>query len=145
MMNGMITDSGLYELALRSEPVHVCEHLAYLGTAMLFWWPILAIPPTPWMLGYPARVLYVFLAIPQNAFLSLSIYSSRHVLYPAYGALGVADAFSGQRAAGALMWVVGGLGMLVTVLALGVGWFRDDRAHVLRDEARLDAAAPAVA
>ncbi|MBC5800812.1 MAG: cytochrome c oxidase assembly protein [Candidatus Eremiobacteraeota bacterium] len=133
--------SGLYELALRSEPIHVCEHLAYLGTAMLFWWPLLAIPPTPWMLGYPARVLYVFLAIPQNAFLSLSLYSSRHVLYPSYGALGIADAFAGQRAAGALMWIVGGLGMLVTVLVLGFGWLHDERAHVLRDEARLDAAA----
>ncbi len=118
----------------------------YLATALLFWWPILAVPPTPWLLSYPARILYVFLTIPQNAFLSLSLYSSRHVLYAAYGALGTVDALAGQRAAGALMWVVGGLGMLVTVLALGTGWLRDERAHTLHEDARLQAAGgPAVA
>ncbi len=136
--------SGLYENALRNESVHVCEHVVYLATALLFWWPILAVPPTPWLLGYPARLLYVFLTIPQNAFLSLSIFSARHVLYPTYGALGVADALAGQRAAGALMWVVGGLGMLVTVLALGMGWVHDERARTLRENTRLDASAGAV-
>lgn len=30
----------LYDAALRQEPVHILEHVVYLGTAMLVWWPI---------------------------------------------------------------------------------------------------------
>ena len=30
-----------YEMALRSQPVHVIEHAMLLGTALLAWWPIL--------------------------------------------------------------------------------------------------------
>lgn len=35
----------LYELALSSEPVHYVMHMMFIGTAFLFWWPI--IDPMP--------------------------------------------------------------------------------------------------
>jgi cytochrome c oxidase assembly factor CtaG len=33
-----------YELALRSEPWHEVQHMCFLGTALLFWWPVIQ----PW-------------------------------------------------------------------------------------------------
>jgi putative membrane protein len=34
----------LYDLALREEGVHVIEHLTFIATALLFWWPIVGPP-----------------------------------------------------------------------------------------------------
>jgi cytochrome c oxidase assembly factor CtaG len=128
--------SPLYEAALANPGLHALEHLAYLGSAMLFWSSVAAVDPSPARLSPPARMLYVFLAMPQMTFLGLAIYSARHVLYPIYG-LGPA-ALADQRLAGALM---GGSGVLVVVPAAGAvlldWWAREERAAA-RADARLD-------
>ena len=41
----------------------------YLGAALLFWWPVVGLDPAPHRMGYPARLLYLFLQMPQNSFL----------------------------------------------------------------------------
>ncbi|MGY2065141.1 cytochrome c oxidase assembly protein [Blastococcus sp. SYSU DS0619] len=35
---------GAYEAAVRSEAVHVAEHLTFLGAAVVFWWCVLRVP-----------------------------------------------------------------------------------------------------
>jgi putative membrane protein len=128
--------SPLYEAALTNPGVHALEHLAYLGSAMLFWTSVAAVDPSPARLSPPARMLYVFVAMPPMTFLGLAIYSARHVLYPIYG-LGPA-ALADQRLAGALM---GGSGVLVVVPAASAvlldWWAREERAAA-RADARLD-------
>ncbi len=107
--------SPLYEAALTDPGLHALEHLAYLGSALLFWSVVAGVDPSPAHLSPPARILYLFLAMPQMTFLGLAIYSARHVLYPAYGAGPVV--LADQRLAGALM---GGSGVLVFLPAVGV-------------------------
>jgi putative membrane protein len=128
--------SPLYQAALTNPGLHALEHLGYLGSAMLFWSAVAAVDPSPARLSPPARMLYVFLAMPQMTFLGLAIYSARHVLYPIYG-LGPA-ALADQRLAGALM---GASGVLVVVPAAGAllldWWAREERAAA-RADARLD-------
>lgn len=130
--------SPLYEAALTDPGLHALEHLAYLGSAMLFWSVVAAVDPGPARLSPPARILYLFVAMPQMTFLGLAIYGARHVLYPAYG-VGAA-ALTDQRLAGALM---GGSGVLVFLPAVGVllldWWAREERAAA-RADARLDRA-----
>ena len=130
--------SPLYEDALANPGLHALEHLAYLGAAVLFWSVVAAVDPSPARLSPPARILYLFLAMPQMTFLGLAIYGARHVLYPAYGT-GPA-ALADQRLAGALM---GGSGVLVFLPAIGVllldWWAREERA-AHRADARLDRA-----
>jgi len=130
--------SPLYAAALANPGLHALEHLAYLGSALLFWSVVAGVDPSPARLSHPARILYLFLAMPQMTFLGLAIYSARHVLYPAYGAGPVV--LADQRLAGALM---GGSGMLVVVPAVGVllldWWAREERAAI-RADARLDRA-----
>jgi cytochrome c oxidase assembly factor CtaG len=130
--------SPLYEAALADPGLHALEHLAYLGSAMLFWSAVAAVDPGPARLSPPARILYLFVAMPQMTFLGLAIYGARHVLYPLYGA-GPA-ALADQRLAGALM---GGSGVLVIVPAAGMllldWWAREERAAT-RADARLDRA-----
>jgi putative membrane protein len=130
--------SPLYQAALTDPGLHALEHLAYLGSAMLFWSAVAAVDPAPARLSPPARILFLFLAMPQMTLLGLAIYSARHALYPAYGT-GPA-ALADQRLAGALM---GGGGVLVFLPAVGVllldWWAREERAAA-RADARLDRA-----
>ena len=130
--------TGLYEATLRSAGIHTAEHLAYLVTALLFWLPVVAVDPAPSHLSYPARIFYLFLAMPAMAFLGLAIFSTQHVLYPAYAAVeGTARALADQRVAGALMWT-GGMFLIVPALAFVLfDWMRADEREARRVDERL--------
>jgi putative copper resistance protein D len=133
--------TSLYEAALRNDGVHALEHIALLVTALLFWMPIVRADPVTSALSYPARILYLFVAMPAMAFLGLTIVTSRHVLYPAYAqADGVAQALADQRAAGAIMWAGT---MILIVPALGLvllDWMRAEEREAARVDARLERA-----
>jgi cytochrome c oxidase assembly factor CtaG len=130
--------TGLYGATLHSDALHAAEHLAYLGTALLFWMPVMGRDPTPAALSYPAKILYLFLAMPTMAFLGLTIASTRGVLYPAYAqAEGVARALSDQEAAGAIMWVTSMVMVLPALVLVLLGWMRADEREARRVDARL--------
>ena len=76
--------SPLYELALAYPAVHILEHALFLTSAILFWQAIIHIGPVSWPMNFPLRVVYVFLAMPQGAFLGLALYQTRMALYPHY-------------------------------------------------------------
>lgn len=121
--------SPLYELALQHEGVHELEHLGYFVTALLFWWPAIGVDPAPRRMAHPARLLYLFLAMPVMAFLGVAIAGSRHVLYAAYladpppwGATPLAD----QRAAGTLMWVGAMFTVVPAMAAVLWQWLDED-------------------
>lgn len=129
--------TSLYELTLRSPGVHALEHLAYLATALLFWIPVVGLDPAPAGLSHPARILYLFLAMPAMAFLGLALFSADRVLYPTYAAVeGASRALADQRVAGALMWTGT---MFLIVPALGfvlLDWMRADEREARRVDAR---------
>jgi cytochrome c oxidase assembly factor CtaG len=128
--------SPLYEAAVRNAGIHVLEHLLYITSAVLFWSPVVGIDPSPKRLSHPARLLYVFLAMPQASFLGLAMWGSSRVLYPAYqAALGPAAALDDQRLAGTIM---GSFGMLLLVAALGLVLL-DWLAREQREASRIDA------
>jgi putative copper resistance protein D len=129
--------SPLYEAAVRNAGVHVLEHLLYIASAVLFWSPVVGIDPSPKRLSHPARLLYLFLAMPQASFLGLALWGTDRVLYPAYqAALGPA-ALDDQRLAGTIM---GSAGMLLMVVALGLvflDWVVREEREGARTDARL--------
>jgi putative membrane protein len=131
--------SPVYEGAVRSTGLHALEHLAYLASALLFWRPVVGLDPGPGRLSHPARILYLFLAMPVTSLLGLAISASNHILYPSYvtGAdlLGV-SALSDQHLAGTLMWTAG---MFLMAPALGLvvlDWMRRDEQQARRADAR---------
>jgi putative copper resistance protein D len=122
----------LYEAALRSPAWHAAEHILFLATAVLFWLPVAGETPAPSRLGHGARLLYLALAMPAEGFLALAIFSASHVLYPAYGASG---GIEDQRAAAALLWIVGDLVLLAAVVLSALSWKADEEARQRRIEA----------
>ena len=131
--------TSLYEAAMLNRGLHALEHVAYLGSAILFWWPVVGLDPIPSRISHPARILYLFLAMPPMAFLGLAIYSSGHLLYPYYASVPgatIASALADQHLAGALMWE-GGMFVVVPALALVLlDWMRRDEREAERTEER---------
>ena len=76
--------SVLYDQALENQPLHYFQHATFLAAALLFWWPAIGADPSPWRLPHPVRLLYLFLAMPQNSFLGVALLSAPTVLYPHY-------------------------------------------------------------
>ncbi len=130
----------LFDGALRSTPAHMVEHGVLLGTALIYWWPIVGVDPSPHPVSYPARILSLFLAMPAMTFLALAIYVAGAPLYPSYlevAGTTVATALSDQRAGAVTMWLVGNLWMVVTMLFVTAAWKRHDDAAQDRLEARM--------
>jgi len=111
-----------YELALRSSGWHYLQHACFLGTGLLFWYPVVGPYPShprwsPWLL-----LPYLILADVQNTALSALLTFSGQVLYPYYlnvPRLGGITALEDQSAAGVLMWVPGSLAFLLPLFGIG--------------------------
>ncbi|MFL5826367.1 MAG: cytochrome c oxidase assembly protein [Thermoleophilaceae bacterium] len=112
--------TGLYSLALRDPAVHALEHVLYIGTGVLFWWPLLDAGPLPGRtLGVVGRSAYLLLAMPVMAYIGAVMNWTDRLLYPEYAAPARAlgrSALSDQHDAGALMWVGGKLVMALLLL-----------------------------
>jgi len=130
--------TGIYDAALRNPWVHALEHGLLLATALLFWMPIVRADPSPGMLSYPGRILYLFVAMASMAFLGLVLVSAKAPLYATYAREeGRAGAIADQQAAGAVMWA-GTMVLIVPALAFVLfDWMRADEREARRVDARL--------
>jgi cytochrome c oxidase assembly factor CtaG len=114
-----------YEAALRHPALHDLEHLAFFGTAVLFWWPIVNPAPRFHRLTtgvmYGARIGYLILATAQNTLLGAVLGLSERVFYPSYAAaprlLAEWGPVDDQAFGGGVMWS-GSHMFLVAVLVL---------------------------
>jgi cytochrome c oxidase assembly factor CtaG len=130
--------SPLYEAALQHPAVHVFEHVLFIGTAFLFWGAIVQVGYAPRPVPFAARMLYLFLAIPQGAFLGLAIYSSRSVLYAHYLlASNATTALTDQQTGGAVMWMAGGFIMFAAFMLTAAAWAMSERAASTAAEPRV--------
>ncbi len=138
--------SPLFDAALRSRPVHVAEHALFLGTAVLFWWPVVGGHPGRRPLAHPVRLLYLGVAMPQNTFLALAVLGADGVLYSHYADLARPwgpSPLADQRQGAGLMWVAGDLILLVSVLLVAAAWASHEQRAIERAERAEDAAAAA--
>lgn len=120
--------SPLYEASLEHPMVHALEHGLLLGAGLVFWTPILAVPPQPHPLPFAARLFYVFMAMPIGAFLSLALYTTSHPMYPYYEQrLGWHGALEDQEYGGEIMWLSGGAVLFVALMWLASGWLHDEQ------------------
>ena len=125
----------LYNFALAHEGVHIFQHLSFLVTATMFWWPVLH-PVAESRLAIGTAVLYLFAAAAENSVLGIIITFMRVGYYPAYlhpndelGALNLIrngwglSAAADQRLGGLLMWIPGCSIYFVAILAILALWY----------------------
>jgi putative membrane protein len=132
--------SPLYDAALENEFMHLVEHGLYLGSALLFWLPVIGLDPAPGRLTPALRLVYLALVLPQQAFLGLAIYSTTEVLYDHYQTLDRSwgpSAISDQQTAAVVMWIGGEAIVLLALAISAFAWMRHDDRMAIREDRRL--------
>src|SRR3984893_1249973 len=125
----------LFDAALGNEYIHILEHLCFMATAVIFWWPILAPLPQCRLPPLWAQV-YLLGGAMANSLLGIWLTFAPAGLYAPYlhpadslhvAALlrigwGLTPALD-QEVGGLLMWVAGGFVFLAVMVVLFLQWF----------------------
>jgi cytochrome c oxidase assembly factor CtaG len=114
-----------FDAALRVERFHALEHVSFLASGLLLWWPVAGPAPEWPRPSPPAQLLYLFLAtIPMMA-MAAPITLAEDLVYPFYAAAGRPWPLAprpDQELAGVLMWVGGMFGYLIAGTVVFFRW-----------------------
>jgi putative membrane protein len=110
----------IYDLALEHEGLHIVEHLMFMATAVIGWWPVLGPGHlSEVQLGNPARIFYLIPSMFACTALAALITLSPYVLYTFYSAApqqwGISPLLD-QQLGGLIMWLPGDLVYLAALL-----------------------------
>ena len=130
----------LYDATLRSESLHIVEHLMFIGAGFVLYWPMLEATSAHarWRLSPGLKLLYMLAAtLPQDG-VALVLLFSRVPFYEFYAnaprlVSGLTPLID-QTLAGAVLMVLGKATMAVAALAVFFRWFGGEH---LADRARL--------
>ncbi len=119
----------LYSAAVNDDLVHLLEHTLFFWPSVFFWWNVVDSWPFRARLSAPRRLLYIFFATAGLKLVGVLITVSGQVLYTAYllpregTALAALD---DQRIGGLIMWMGGGLYMLLPLAIVFFRWAQQD-------------------
>ena len=112
----------LFEASLASEAVHTLQHIAFLATALLFWWSVLGAATRSEQGGALASL---FTTMVHTGALGALLTLSPAVWYPSYRATAPAfglSAIEDQQLGGLVMWIPASLVYVVCGLAIASRW-----------------------
>jgi cytochrome c oxidase assembly factor CtaG len=125
----------LYDWAVRNEGIHIFQHLTFLVSATIFWWPVLA-PTQESRMAPNEGMIYLFLAALSNMVLGILLTFSTEAVYAPYVSpeddwkiLGVLrsqfnlDPLADQKLGGILMWVFGSVVFLGVIMVHLKRWY----------------------
>lgn len=125
----------LYNATLADEGIHIFEHLCFLVSATVYWWPILAPVDEARLSAMPA-IIYLVTGAVANSVLAILLTFARVGLYPAYlnpedslkilplvrDSWGLTPALD-QQLGGLMMWIPGGMVFLAAVIWVMARWY----------------------
>ena len=126
---------GPYDLALRSPAWHEGEHFCFLLTSLLFWWPVVQPWPSIPRCQRWSLIPYLLLTDFVNSGLCAFLVFSGRVLYPFYSQFPRLNQFSvqdDQAFAGALMWIVSSVALLIPAVVIALKLLSPSPAEVIR-------------
>ena len=100
----------LYDLAVESDLWHHVEHACFLGSALLFWRPVILAWPAQLIWPRWTMVPYLGLAMFQSVPLAAILTFSDRMIYTRYSSV------EDQALAGVIMWVPGSIPLLLPIL-----------------------------
>ena len=120
----------LYNVSVTNHPVHVGEHLLFIGTALLMWWPIASTMPELPRLTYPLQMIYLFmLSIAQIIVFGAVTFASAP-LYEWYASaprIWSLSPLADQQIGAAIMKVGGGAIFMTLLIVAFFRWYRSDQ------------------
>jgi len=127
-----------YEAALDNQTVHIFEHLCFMVTGVLNWWPILSSSTKLPRISYPAQMLYLFLESIPSTILGALIVFSPTILYPFYEnvprILGISVS-TDQQIAGLIMAMPAGMVYLMALTVIFFTWSNKEQQGILKQSA----------
>lgn len=129
----------IYDAAVANQGLHDLEHLVYLVTAVLFWMPVVGLDLGRARLDYPARLLYLFLAMAAMAVLGVALSTTHQQLYAYYVHAARADGYSAladQHTGGVIMWIAGMFTVVPAMVAVVLAWMAEDERRTVQLERR---------
>ena len=120
--------TGFMNLVLTNDAVHNAEHALFIIVGYLYLLPLIGSEPIRWRLSYPLRLIFLFIAMPVDAFTGVALGSYSNDPFPvtsgmrhrAWGPSPVDDVHIG----GAVMWVGGSAIMFVLIMVTFLAWSR---------------------
>lgn len=119
----------LYDATLRSESLHIVEHITFIAGGVVLYWPVLrdTSEHSRWQMSPGIKLLYLLVAtIPQDG-VALALLFSRQPFYEYYAHVPrLVDSITpviDQTLAGAVLMVLGKATMTVAGLAIFFRWF----------------------
>jgi putative membrane protein len=113
-----------YNAAMANHNIHIVEHLIFMASAVLMWWPLTSPLPELPRLPYPGQLLYTFLMSLPMSVVAVYITLADHILYPAYSSaprIFPLSPMEDQMLGGLIMWVPG---TLIFTVILSVVFFK---------------------
>ena len=134
----------LYEETLADHNVHIFEHLTFLVTSTIFWWPVIT-PLQERRLSHGPAMIYLIMAGVASIILGIVI-TFAPLLYPGYthsaDLLGLMPTIrnswkispeTDQQVGGLMMWVASGPVYLGTIFWVLADWFRSSEETTRRE------------
>lgn len=135
--------TSFFNYTLVTETVHDTEHLVYLVVGYLFFRQIFGSDPNRYRMHPALRALYLFVAVPIDTFVGLSLDNESHEIFPAYAAMhrhwGV-SLVQDLHIGGVIMWVGGDTLMMLALIPVALQWLRVEERKAARADRELDAA-----
>jgi putative membrane protein len=113
-----------YNAAMANHNIHIVEHLIFMASAVLMWWPLTSQLPELPRLPYPGQLLYTFLLSLPMSVVAVYITFADHILYPAYSSaprIFPLSPMEDQMLGGLIMWIPG---TMIFTIILSVVFFQ---------------------
>ena len=131
----------LFDATLESEPLHIFEHLTFIASGVVLYWPILSATSAHarWQMSPGAKLLYMLVAtLPQDG-VALAFIFSRVPFYEYYAQaprlIPSLTPVIDQTIAGAVLMILGKATLAVAAMAVFFRWFgsehRADQGHAM--------------
>jgi putative membrane protein len=118
----------IYELALRDHDVHIAQHLMFLVTAVILWWPISGPAVELPRLTYLWQIAYLFIMQLPMIALGAVLTMADGPIYPFYATAPRVFSFlpplEDQQLAGLFMWLPGHLVLWIPMGMIFFRWWR---------------------
>jgi putative membrane protein len=114
----------LFEMALASTPVHIAQHVSFLGTALLFWWSVFE--PGRRSAG-GAALASLFTTMGHTGALGALFTFGAALWFPSYGGAYGLTALEDQQLGGLIMWGPASLAYVAAALVIASRWLLQPR------------------
>ncbi len=119
----------MYNAALEHHSVHIVQHLMFISTSVLMWWPLASRLAELPRLAFPGQMLFCFLMVIPMSVVSIYIVMADALLYPAYATaprLWGITPLQDQQYGGLIMWIPGGVFFYAVMTVVFFRWVGRD-------------------